>query len=118
MRPVLANTKKVYQWGDGDIRWPLVETEDLFVTEETLVPGCSEKHNYCSQAAQCFYMLVARAVMQFAEGQTVKIDTGMALYIPPETRHAIVCQTDEAIRFLMIFLPSLRSDRYEVEQDK
>jgi mannose-6-phosphate isomerase-like protein (cupin superfamily) len=56
--------------------------------------------------------------MQFADGQTVEIDTGMALHIPPETRHAIANQTGEEIRFLMISAPSSRGDRHEGEQDK
>jgi mannose-6-phosphate isomerase-like protein (cupin superfamily) len=42
----------------------------------------------------------------------------MALHIPPKTRHAIVNQTDEEIRFLVISAPSSRSDRHEGEQDK
>jgi mannose-6-phosphate isomerase-like protein (cupin superfamily) len=56
--------------------------------------------------------------MQFADGQGVEIDTGMALHIPPETSHAIVNKTGEEIRFLVISAPSSRGDRHEVEQDK
>jgi mannose-6-phosphate isomerase-like protein (cupin superfamily) len=63
-------------------------------------------------------MLAGRAVMQFADGQSVEIDTGMALHIPPETSHAIVNKTGEEIRFLVISAPSSRGDRHEVEQDK
>ena len=118
MHPVSKSTKKAYQWGDCGIGWPLVETMGLLVVEETLAPGSSEKHHFHNQAAQCSYMLAGRAVMQFAEGQTVEIDTGMALHIPPKTRHAIVNQTDEEIRFLVISAPSSRGDRHEGEQDK
>jgi oxalate decarboxylase/phosphoglucose isomerase-like protein (cupin superfamily) len=42
----------------------------------------------------------------------------MALHIPPKTGHAIVNQTDDEIRFLVISAPSSRGDRHEVEQDK
>ena len=118
MHPVSKSTKKAYQWGDGGISWPLVETMGLLVVEETLAPGGSEKHHYHNQAVQCFYMLVGSAVMQFADGQNVEIDTDMTLHIPPETCHAIVNQTGEEIRFLVISAPSSRGDRHEVEQDK
>ena len=63
-------------------------------------------------------MLTGRAVMQIANGQTVGLDAGMALHIPSKTRHAIVNQTDEKIRFLVISAPSSRGDRHEVVQDK
>ena len=72
MHPVSKSTKKAYRWGNGGIGWPLVETKGLLVVEETLAPGCSEKHHYHNQAAQCFYMLAGRAVMQFADGQTCR----------------------------------------------
>ena len=118
MHPVSKSTKKAYQWGDGGVGWSLVETKGLRVVEEALAPGCSEKYHYHNQAAQCFYMLAGRAVMQFADAQNVEIDTGMALHIPPETCHAIVNQTGEEIRFLVISASSTRGDRHEVEQDK
>ena len=118
MHPVSKSTKKAYQWGDGGVGWPLVETEGLLVIEETLASGCGEKHHYHNQAAQFFYMLAGRAVVQFADGQAVEIDTGMALHIPSETGHAIVNQSDEEIRFLVISAPSARGDRHEEEQDK
>ena len=118
MHPASKSTKKAYQWGDGGISWPLVETMGLLVVEETLAPGGSEKHHYHNQAVQCFFMLAGSAVMQFADGQSVEIDTGMALHIPPETSHAIVNKTGEEIRFLVISAPSSRGDRHEVEQDK
>ena len=117
MHPVSKSTKKAYQRGDGGVGWRLVETEGLLVIEETLAPGCGEKHHYHMHAAQCFYMLSGRAMMQFADGQNVEIDTGMALHIPPETHHAIVNQTGEEIRFLVISAPSSRGDRHEVEQN-
>ena len=56
--------------------------------------------------------------MQFADDETVEINTGMALHIPPETRHSIANQTGEEILFLVISAPSSRGDRHEVEQDK
>ena len=118
MHPVSKSTKKAYQWGDGGIGWPLVETMGLLVVEETLAPGGSEKHHYHNQAAQCFSMLAGHAVMRFSGGQNVDIDTGMALHIPPETCHEIVNQTGEEIRFLVISAPSSRGDWHEVEQDK
>ena len=118
MHPVSKSTVTAYQWGVGGVGWPLVETKGLLVVEEALAPGCSEKHHYHNQAAQCFYMLVGSAVMKFADGQNVKINTGMALHIPPKTSHAIVNQTGEEIRFLVISAPSSRGDRHEVEQDK
>ena len=63
-------------------------------------------------------MLAGRAVMQFANGQSVEIDNGMALHIPPETHHAIANQTGEEIHFLVISAPSSRGDRHEVEREK
>ncbi len=118
MHPVSKSTKKAYRWGNRGIGWPLVETNGQLVVEETLAPGFSEKHHYHNQAAQCFYMLLGRAVMQFADGKSVKIDTGMALHIPPKICHAIVNKTGEAIRFLVILAPSSRGDRHEVEREK
>ncbi len=118
MHPVSKSTKKAYQWGDGGIGWPLVETMGLLMVEETVAPDGSEKHHYHNQAVQCFYMLVGSAVMQFADGQNVEIDTGMALHIPLETCHEIVNQTGEEIRFPVISTPSSRGDWHEVEQDK
>ena len=118
MHPASRDTQKAYKWGDGGVGWRLVETEGLLVIEETLAPRCGEKHHYHNQAAQCFYMLAGCAVMQFADGRHVEIDTGMALHIPPETGHAIDNQSDEEVRFLVISAPSSRGDRHEEEQDK
>ena len=116
--PVSRNTQKAYKWSDGGVGWPLVETEGLLVIEETLAPGCGEKHHYHNQAEQCFYMLAGCAVMQLADGHHVEIDTGMAIHITPKTIHAIVNQTDKEIRFLVMSAPSSRGDRHEVEQEK
>jgi len=118
MHPASCDMQTAYKWGDGGIGWSLVETKGLLVIEETLAPGCSEKHHYHNQAEQCFYMLVGRAVMQFADGQHVEIGPGMALHIPPNPRHAIVNHTVEEIRFLVISAPSSRGDRYEGEPDR
>ena len=117
MRPTSRDTEQAYKWGDGGVGWPLVETEGLLVIEETLASGCGETHHYHNQAAQCFYMLAGCAVMQL-DGQQVDLDEGMALHIPPNTNHAIVNQTGEEIRFLVISAPSTRGDRHEVELAK
>ncbi|MDC1382363.1 cupin domain-containing protein [Candidatus Puniceispirillum sp.] len=116
--PVSRNTQKAYKWSDGGVGWPLVEAGGFLVIEETLAPGCGEKHHYHNQAEQCFYMLAGCAVMQLADGQHVEIDTGMAINITPKTIHAIVNQTDKEIRFLVMSAPSSRGDRHEVEQEK
>ncbi|XDZ68181.1 cupin domain-containing protein [Alphaproteobacteria bacterium LSUCC0226] len=118
MHPASRDTQTAYKWGNGGVGWPLVETAGLLVIEETLAPGCSEKHHYHNQAEQCFYMLAGRAVMQFADGQHIEIGPGMTFHIPPKTPHAIVNQTVEEIRFLVISAPSSRGDRYEVEPDR
>ena len=36
MHPASRDTQTAYQWGDGGVGWPLVETEGLLVIEETL----------------------------------------------------------------------------------
>jgi quercetin dioxygenase-like cupin family protein len=118
MHPASRDTQTLINGVMAELAGHLSRPKGLLVIEETLASGCGEKHHYHNQAAQCFYMLAGRAVMQFAEGQTVKIDTGMALHIPPKTRHAIDNQTDEEIRFLVISAPSSRGDRHEGEQDK
>ncbi len=115
---VSRNTQIAYKWGNGGVGWPLVESDVMLVIEEMLAPGCSEKLHYHNHAAQCFYMLMGNAVMQFADDQHVDIEEGMALYISPKTSHAIVNQSSDKIRFLVISTPSTLNDRVNLDDDK
>jgi len=42
----------------------------------------------------------------------VRLDTGMALHIPPGTVHAITNDSQQKIRFLVISAPTTRGDRH------
>ena len=42
MHPASRDTQTAYQWGDGGVGWPLVETEGLLVIEETLASAAAK----------------------------------------------------------------------------
>jgi len=81
------------------------------VIEETLEPDTGEVLHYHQRAAQCFYMIDGSAVMHIASDM-VRLDTGMALHIPPGTVHAITNDSQQKIRFLVISAPTTRGDRH------
>jgi quercetin dioxygenase-like cupin family protein len=83
MHPVSKSTKKAYRWGNGGIGWPLVETKGLLVVEETLAPGCSEKHHYHNQAGTMFLHVGRGArLCSLLMARSVEINTGMAFAYP------------------------------------
>ena len=113
MQPVSCNTQTAYKWGEGGFGWPLVDTDGLLVIEETLAPGCGEKRHYHNKSIQCFYILEGTALMKI-DDRNVVLAQGMALHIQPRTDHAIVNESSNEIRFLVISAPSTRSDRHEI----
>ena len=48
------------------------------------------------------------------DGRNVALALGMALHIQPGTDHAIANESSNEIKFLVISVPSTRSDRHEI----
>jgi len=114
MQPVLRNTQTAYKWGEGNVGWPLIDTDGLSVIEETLATGCSENcHHHHNKATQCFYILVDTALMKI-DGHNIVFAQGMAVHIHLGNDHAIANESSNEIPCLVISAPSTRSDRHEI----
>jgi mannose-6-phosphate isomerase-like protein (cupin superfamily) len=114
MQPTSRHSEQIYHWGDGGAGWRLVDEAGLSVIEETLEPGTGEMLHYHQRAAQCFYMIDGTAIMHIAK-DTVRLDTSMALHVPPGTVHAITNDSRQTIRFLVISAPTTRGDRHSAD---
>ena len=99
-----------YVWGDVCDGWHLVKRDDMSVLQERVPAGGAEVMHYHNTARQFFYILDGQGAMGF-EDQTVVLEKGQGIEIPPQVKHQFKNLSNEAVHFLVISMPSTRGDR-------
>lgn len=109
-KSISTKNAKHYIWNEGCEGWHLLETEELSVIEETMLPNTSESMHYHENAKQLFYILEGVATMQL-ENETIILSQGDSFYLPKQKPHKISNHSDNELRFLVISSPKSHGDR-------
>jgi mannose-6-phosphate isomerase-like protein (cupin superfamily) len=99
-----------YVWSDVCDGWHLLKRDDMSVIQERVPAGGAERMHYHNTARQFFYILEGQGSMAF-EDRTVVLEKGQGLEIAPLVRHQFKNQSNANVHFLVISVPSTRSDR-------
>lgn len=110
MSIISRRTVEHYTWGEVCDGWHLVRDAALSVIEESMPPGSQEVRHYHQKAQQFFYILSGEATME-ANAETLRLRAGEGIRILPGTRHRILNESSEAVRFLVISQPPSHGDR-------
>jgi len=102
-----------YTWGDVCDGWPLLKRDDMSVIQERVPAGAAEVMHYHNSARQFFYILQGEGIMIFEE-QEVTLKKGQGIEIAPQVKHQFKNQSNDDVHFLVISVPSTRSDRINV----
>lgn len=102
-----------YIWGDVCDGWPLLKHDDMSVIQERVPAGAAEVMHYHNSARQFFYILQGEGSMIFEE-QEVTLKKGQGIEIAPQVKHQFKNQSNDDVHFLVISVPSTRSDRINV----
>lgn len=104
-----------YSWGDNCSGWHLVKSPELSIIEELMPPNTSEKMHYHSRAQQFFRVLKGKASFEI-ENESIELESGEGILIPPGTKHRISNEQSEDLEFLVISQPTTRGDRIEISE--
>ncbi len=104
-----------YHWGDNCSGWHLVKSPELSIIEELMPPNTSEKMHYHSQAQQFFRVLKGKACFEI-ENESIELESGEGILIPPGAKHRISNERSEDLEFLVISQPTTRGDRIEISE--
>ena len=102
-----------YLWGDGCDGWHLLKRDDVSVIQEHLPAGCAEGMHYHQASRQFFFILEGQGTMVFKD-QSVKLQTGEGLEIPPGVPHQFSNLSQSGVRFLVVSVPESHGDRITV----
>ena len=110
MSIISRRTAEHYTWGEVCDGWHLVRDAVLSVIEESMPPGSQEVRHYHHKAQQFFYILSGEATME-VNAETLRLRAGEGIRILPGTRHRILNESSEPVRFLVISQPPSHGDR-------
>ena len=99
-----------YVWGEVCDGWHLLRRDDMSIIQERVPAGGTEVKHYHNTARQFFYILEGRGEMVFVD-QTVALQKGQGIEIPPQVKHQFKNLSDADVHFLVISMPSTRGDR-------
>jgi mannose-6-phosphate isomerase-like protein (cupin superfamily) len=102
-----------YVWGKFCEGWHLLKRDDMSIIQERVPAGAAEVMHYHSVARQFFYILEGQGAMTF-DDQTIVLEKGHGIEIPPEVKHQLKNVSDEEVLFLVISMPTTRGDRINV----
>ena len=105
----IANAEH-YVWGEVCDGWHLLKRDDMSVIQERVPAGGAEVTHYHNTARQFFYILDGQGTMVF-DDQTVVLEKGQGIEIPPQVKHQFKNLSNEAVHFLVISMPSTEGDR-------
>jgi mannose-6-phosphate isomerase-like protein (cupin superfamily) len=114
MKPVSTLNVEPYSWGQECEGWRLLKGDDLSVIQERVPAGKAEVMHYHHHARQFFYVLEGQARMIF-ENETVPLQKGEGIEIPPLTKHRFENASDQDVIFLVISAPKSQDDRIDIE---
>lgn len=102
-----------YIWGQVCEGWHLLKRGEMSIIQERVPAGGAEVMHYHRAARQFFYILEGEGIM-ILEDRLVVLQKGQGLEIAPEVPHRFLNQSDGDVHFLVISVPSTRSDRVEL----
>ncbi|WP_158795818.1 cupin domain-containing protein [Pedobacter sp. L105] len=102
-----------YKWGENCDGWHLLNSGSLSIIEEKMPPGTAEQYHFHKKAQQVFYVLNGPATFEI-EGEIITVQDRESIHIPPLTRHRIINQSLDEIRFVVISEPKAHGDRENV----
>jgi quercetin dioxygenase-like cupin family protein len=91
-----------------------MDTPELSVVEESVPSGAEELRHYHNKARQFFCVLSGAAVLE-AEGTEHRISAGSGIEVALGVHHKFMNKSDQEVVFLVIFAPSTKGDRIDVE---
>lgn len=109
--PVSRENAEHYRWGVDCDAWYLVNDEQLSVIEEFMPPGAAEIRHHHQKAQQFFYIVSGEVLME-VEGETMLLQAGCGVRVPPGKRHQIRNPSSTPVRFLVISHPRSHGDRF------
>jgi mannose-6-phosphate isomerase-like protein (cupin superfamily) len=107
---VSTDNTEHYVWGKVCDGWHLLMRDDMSVIQERVPAGGAEVMHYHTKARQFFYILEGQGAIEF-EDQIVILDKGQGIEILPLEKHQFKNVSEEAVKFLVISVPSTKADR-------
>jgi mannose-6-phosphate isomerase-like protein (cupin superfamily) len=111
--PVSISNAEHYLWGDKCEGWLLLENEDMSVIQESVPAGRSEVMHYHLMSRQFFYILEGEGTM-ILKDQSIILQKGEGLEIPPGILHQFTNPSQTEVRFLVISVPKNHGDRINI----
>jgi mannose-6-phosphate isomerase-like protein (cupin superfamily) len=111
--PVSVTTAHHYVWGKVCDGWPLLQSADLSVIEESVPPGAGEVRHFHSRTRQFFYVLSGEATLEL-DDKAVTFSAGQGVHVPPGVAHRFHNASAAPVRFLVVSSPAVGGDRTEV----
>ncbi|HTY36719.1 MAG TPA: cupin domain-containing protein [Bacteroidota bacterium] len=103
-----------YTWGGVCDGWRLLDGADLSVIQEQIPPGHGEVKHVHTTSRQFFYVL--SGALQIDVGpESLRLDGGDSLEIPPSIHHKVWNPFQDTAVFLVVSSPSTRNDRINLE---
>jgi len=102
-----------YIWGEVCDGWQLLKRDDMSVIQERVPAGGAEVMHYHNDSRQFFYILDGEGVMIFDDRQIV-LNKGQGIEINPQEKHQFKNQSNADVHFLVISIPTTKSDRINI----
>lgn len=99
-----------YIWGERCSGWPLLDSHELRVVQETIPPGAGEVRHLHRHALQFFFVLSGRAMMEI-EGEVAALGVHQGCAVVPGVPHRIWNDGTEDLEFLVVSAPTTVGDR-------
>lgn len=114
MNVVSTSSGEHYRWGEDCDGWYLLKRDDISIIQELVPAGKGEVRHFHNISRQFFYILSGTATMQIGD-DTLVLNRGEGVEIPPGVEHQFQNKSDEDVCFLVISFPKSHGDRVIVE---
>jgi len=102
-----------YVWGEVCDGWQLIKRDDMSLIQERVPAGGAEVMHYHNSARQFFYILEGEGMMIFEDHEVI-LRKGQGIEISPQAKHQFKNESNVAVQFLVISVPSTKGDRINV----
>lgn len=108
---ISKENSKSYDWGESCKGWHLVDSKDLSVIQEIMLPGTKEiKHRH--RTSQQFFFILKGTATFIIDTEEFVIKKGKGIHIKPNTMHQIKNKNNDNLEFLVISQPHAHGDRF------
>lgn len=102
-----------YFWGEKCEGWHFLNSDNLSIIEELMLPNTKEKLHFHKNTEQFFYILDGVATFSI-ENEVFVLKKQEGICIKPNKKHQIKNLTNRELRFLVISSPKVNNDRFEL----